>query len=264
MRRAGDDRDLLAGDQFRQHVADRTVGARHKTRRRAVIGIAEIGARARLRRGGDRGDHRVAAIVGERIEQRVERPRLDGARDLDLVADQARQIDVESDRIAVRPRIVERRIVDVGEETDALDAREIGPLRPPARIPEARNHNTAQLDGGVIGRRRSAPSRPQPAVMHRSHRPLRTAVQRPNSCGLPDVAILRCISSRSADDLSRALSRLTGARQKVEITKACRPVPASSFWGVIPSGRNSLGLISGAWLHWGSGTPRRAGRARGL
>jgi hypothetical protein len=46
---------------------------------RAVIGIAEIGAAARFRGGGDRGDHGVAAIVVERIEQRVERARLDGA-----------------------------------------------------------------------------------------------------------------------------------------------------------------------------------------
>ena len=138
VRRAGDDGDLLALDQFRQHVADRAVGARHETRRRAVIGIGEIGAAAGFRGRRDRGDHRVAPIVVERVEQRIEAARLDGASSLDLVAQQPRQIDVEAGRIAVGAGIVERRIIEVGEETDDLDARQIGPLRPPARIPKSR------------------------------------------------------------------------------------------------------------------------------
>ena len=88
MRRAGDHRDLLALQPLRQHVADRAVEPRHETRRRAVVGIGEIGALASFGGGRDRGDHGVAAIVVERVEQTAEAPRLDGAVDLDLVADQ--------------------------------------------------------------------------------------------------------------------------------------------------------------------------------
>ena len=81
---------------------------------------------ARLRRDGDRGDHGVAAVVVERVQQRVEAAHLDGAGDLHLLADQPREIDIEAGRIAVGTGIVERRIVDLGEEADQRDARRSG------------------------------------------------------------------------------------------------------------------------------------------
>ena len=153
MRGAGDHRDLHALEPFRQHVAERAVGARHEARRRAVVGIAEIGAPPRLRGGSDRGDHRVAAILVECIEQRVERPRLDGAADLDLVADAAGEIDIEAGRVAVLPGIVERRIIEIGQEADGLDARQVGPFRPPARVPKTRHHDASRRRRNALLRR---------------------------------------------------------------------------------------------------------------
>ena len=153
MRGAGNDRDLLAFEPLRQHVGDRRIEPRHETRRRAVIGIGEIGAAAGVRGRRDRGDHGVAAIVVERIKQRIERPRLDGAADLDLLANEPCEIDIETGRIAVRADIVERRIIDVGEKADGLDAGQIRPLRTPARIPKARKYHGARRGGGLVRRR---------------------------------------------------------------------------------------------------------------
>ena len=181
MRGAGDDGDLLAFDEVRQDVADRTVVARHETCRRAVIGIGEVGALARLDGRRDRGDHGIAAVVLERIEQEVEAPRLDRAGGLDLVAQQPRQIDVEAGGVAVRPGIIERRIIHFGEEADRLDARQIRTLRPPPRIPETGN-------GGALQRRRTArrdrvcarragPSRPAHRAFRRRQVPTETRRQ---------------------------------------------------------------------------------------
>src|SRR5262249_43550791 len=57
----------------------------------------------------------------------------------ELLAHDAGKVDVEALRIAVRAGEVERRIVGLGEKADGVEARQIGPLRPPPRIPEARN-----------------------------------------------------------------------------------------------------------------------------
>ena len=116
---------------------ERRVAPRHEARRGAVIGIGEIGAAARVRRDRDRGHHRVAAVFVERRHQRVEPAHLHRAGDLQLLADHPREIDVEAGRIAVRAGIVERRIVDLGEKADQRDARQVGTLWSPSRIPEA-------------------------------------------------------------------------------------------------------------------------------
>ena len=155
MRGAGDHRDLPAFQRLRPHVVMLASLARHEARRRAVIGIAEIDALAHLRRLGDRGDHRVALVLVERVDQRIEAAHLDGAGDLDLLADQPRQIDVEAGRRAVGAGIVERRIIGLGEEADDADAGEIRPFRPPARIPEAgHRHRVADRLGSPRGCRR--------------------------------------------------------------------------------------------------------------
>ena len=100
-----------------------------------------------------RGDHGVAVIVVQRRDQRIEAPHLHRAGDFDLLADQARQIDIEAGRRAVGPGIVERRVVGLGQKADDADARQVRPLRPPARIPEAGHRHR-------IGRRGVAPAVP--------------------------------------------------------------------------------------------------------
>ena len=147
MRGAGDHRDLLAFELLGPHVVrSRRRGAPRSAAGRAVIRIAEIGELAGLRRDGDRGHHGVAAVVGERRQQRIEPPHLDGAGDFQLLADHPREIDVEAGRIAVGTGVVERRIVDLGDEADQRDARQVRPLRPPPRVPEARDDNGARSD----------------------------------------------------------------------------------------------------------------------
>ena len=152
MRGAGGHRDLLALEQFRPHVVQSEVAAGHEARRRAIIRVAEISKFAGLRRDGNRGHHRIAAVVGERRQQRVEPPHLHCAGDFQLLADHPRQIDVEAGRIAVGPRIVERRIVDFGDEADQRDARKVRPLRPPSRVPKSRDGDRSRR-GGIAGRR---------------------------------------------------------------------------------------------------------------
>ena len=61
--------------------------------------------------------------------------------ELQLFADQPRELDVEPGRIAVRPRIVEGRVVELGQEADLRDARDIRPLGAAARVPEARDRD---------------------------------------------------------------------------------------------------------------------------
>ena len=131
------------------------VPARHEPRRRAVIGIAEIETRAHVRRRRNRGDDGVAIVGVERADQRVEAAHLHRAGDLELLADHPRQIDIEAGRRAIRPGIVERRIIGFGEEADDVDARQIRPFRPPPRIPETGHGQGVgrRCDGWRRGRR---------------------------------------------------------------------------------------------------------------
>ena len=103
MRGAGDHRDLLALELFGPQFGARQALARHEARRQPVIRIAEIQQLARLRRHRDRGDHRLAAILVERRHQRIEAAHLDGAGDLQLLADQPREIDIEAGRMPSGP-----------------------------------------------------------------------------------------------------------------------------------------------------------------
>ena len=88
---------------------------------------------------GDRGDRRIGLVRVERAHHGLEAAHLNGAGELELLADQPRQIDVEALRVAVRPGEIERRVVDLGDEADDVDPRHIGPLRPPPRVPESRH-----------------------------------------------------------------------------------------------------------------------------
>ena len=124
------------------------VAPRHEPRRRAVIGIGEIDPGAQLRRHRQRGDDGVAAVAGDRIEQRLEPPHLDRAGDLDLFTQQSGQIDVEAGGIAVGAGEIERRIVGFGQKPDHREAGQIGPVRPPSRVPEAGH----RLRRGLRGR----------------------------------------------------------------------------------------------------------------
>ena len=71
-----------------------------------------------------------------------------GAGDLDLVAEQSREIDVEAGGIAVRAGEIERRIVGFGQKPDHREARQIGPVGPPPRVPEAGHRLRRGLHGG--------------------------------------------------------------------------------------------------------------------
>src|SRR5581483_1313889 len=82
-----------------------------------------------------------------RIEQRIEAARLNRAGGFDLVAQQPRQIDVEPRRVAVSAGIIERRIIQIGEETDGLHLAQIGPLRPAPWIPEAGHNDRLSRSG---------------------------------------------------------------------------------------------------------------------
>ena len=159
VRGAGHHRHLLAFELLRQRIVDRGIAARHEAAGGAVVGIGEVDLGAHLGRDRDRGDDAVAAVLVERRQQGLEAAHLDGAGELELLAHHAGEIDVEALRIAVRPGEIERRIVDLGQEADHHHPAEIGPLRPPPRVPEARHLH------GRLGpdRLRERPCRPKAA-----------------------------------------------------------------------------------------------------
>src|SRR5262245_5872879 len=134
---ACDNPDFFPFESFRANVFDRTVAARHKSCRGAVIGIAEIEPRAHLGRRRDRGNNGIAVLAVARSDQCIELTHLHRARDLKLFANQPGKIHIEPYRCTVRPGIIERRIVGFGKEADDADAGKVGTLRPPPRIPEA-------------------------------------------------------------------------------------------------------------------------------
>ena len=93
---------------------------------------------AQRRRRRHRRDHRVALARLERIDQRIPGARLDRAADLQLLADRARDLDVEAGQRAVGTREIERRIIVVGQEADRAEARNVGPFEMQRGVPEAR------------------------------------------------------------------------------------------------------------------------------
>ena len=160
VRGACDHADLLALEIFRAHLGYHGVAPRHESRRRPIIRIGEVHPLAQFRRHRQRGDDGVAAVAGERVHQRLEAPHLDRAGDLDLLAQGARQIDIEAGRIAVGAGEVEGRIVGFGQKTDHGQAGQIGSVRASARVPEARH--CLRRDGGGLrcrGRRRGLRAR---------------------------------------------------------------------------------------------------------
>ena len=179
MRGAGDGTDLLAFEIFGADLRHHRLAPRHETRRRAVIGIGEIDPGAQLRRYRHRRDNGVAAVTGDGVDQRFEPAHLDGAGDLDLVAKRARQIDVEASGIAVGPGKVERGVIRLGQKPDHCQARQIGPVRAPPRVPEPGYCLGCGLDrgsrrglgvrrAGRTQRQRSRDRHPGQQVAHRS------------------------------------------------------------------------------------------------
>ena len=74
------------------------------------------------------------------MDQHIEAPHLRGPGNLELVADEARQVhDVEPGRIPVRSRIVEGWVVDLAHEADQVHARDVRFLRTAPWVPEARH-----------------------------------------------------------------------------------------------------------------------------
>ena len=132
MRGAGRHRDLLALEPLGQRIFYCRIPLRHETRRRAVVGISEIDVGAHRPRRRDGCDGSIPLIAVERRNKRFEAAHLDCAGELELLAQHARQIDVEALRIPVRPGVIERRVVGLGKEPDDTDARQIGLFRPTA------------------------------------------------------------------------------------------------------------------------------------
>ncbi len=138
VRGARDDADRLSGERLHAGDGGRDPFSRDEARRRLVIGDREVDLRAGHRRRRDRGDDGVAFAGRQRIDQGVEAPRLDRAADFELLADGARNLDIEAGKRPVGEIEVQRRIVVGGEEPDRPDAREVRPLEPQRRIPETR------------------------------------------------------------------------------------------------------------------------------
>ncbi len=155
MRGAGHHRDFLAFEPLRQRIVYRRIPPRHEAGGRAVVGVGEIELRPHLRGRRDRSDRRVALVAVERGDERLEPTHLHGALELELVAHHAREVDVEALWIAVGSGEVERRIIDLGEETDHAHPRQVRPLRPPARVPEPGYANTGLGCRQLRGCRRS-------------------------------------------------------------------------------------------------------------
>src|SRR5262249_45091351 len=108
VRGAGDDADLLSLEPLRQRILNRRIALGHETRRRAVIGIGEIDPVAYVHGCRDRRDRGIALVAVERRNERLKAAHLNGAGELELLAQHAREIDVEALRVTVRTAIVER------------------------------------------------------------------------------------------------------------------------------------------------------------
>jgi hypothetical protein len=134
---AANNSNIFSLQSFRPDIPDRAVAPRDETRRRAVVWIAEVEARAHFRRLGNRSYDGIPVIRIERVYQRIEPPLLHRASNLELFADQSRQIDVETNGCAVRAGVVEGRIVGLGKKADDVDPREVRPFGSPSGIPEA-------------------------------------------------------------------------------------------------------------------------------
>src|SRR5690606_39651392 len=107
---------------------------RHEAAGQRQIDRGEVEQRAVLRRQRQSGDQRVALVVVQRPRSLFPGPGLDGAGDLDFVAEAARQVDVEADQLALVVAIVEGREVRRGQEADSRYAGEIGRQVARARI----------------------------------------------------------------------------------------------------------------------------------
>ena len=68
-----------------------------------------------------------------------------------FVANEPRQIDIESGGIAIRTGVVERRIIDLGRELDQRDAAGVGAFWAPPGIPEARHRRALTLFSRCLG-----------------------------------------------------------------------------------------------------------------
>jgi hypothetical protein len=71
-----------------------------------------------LRCHRQRRDDGIAPVAGNGIQQRLEPAHLDGAADLDLVAELPGQIDIEPGGIAIGAGEVERRVIGFGQKPD--------------------------------------------------------------------------------------------------------------------------------------------------
>ncbi|MGY3295100.1 hypothetical protein ACVWWP_008167 [Bradyrhizobium sp. LM3.6] len=200
MRGAGDDADLLALEIFGPDLRHHRVLARGEARRHAVIGIGEVDAGAELRAHRHRGNDGIAPVGSERVHQRLEAAHLHRAGDLDLLTQRAGEIDVEAGRIAVGAGVVEGRIVGLGQETDHGQTRQVRPLRPPPRVPEAGH--------GLRGRLGSR---------------LRCGFGRPRKAAWPESGLLRRTGPR-ADKRRPPAQAGHGARSEAVLPVAVRPL----------------------------------------
>ena len=143
---------VTAPEPLGSHVGDRCIASYHKSRGRTVIRIAEIHALAQRRGRRQRGNHGITVVVAERGNQGIEAAHLNGAIDLEVLANHARDIDVKAGRIAVGAGKIKGRIIDFGQKPNRGDVRQIRPFRPPPRVPKTGHADRRLIDRGCLSR----------------------------------------------------------------------------------------------------------------
>ena len=167
MRGACNHARALAAQCLGTDVGEREILRRDEAAGRPVIGRGEIDLRSAAGVGGDGRDRGVRGAGFDRAENRVEPARLDRAGDLQLLADGAREIDVEAGQRAVGPGEGEGRIFVVGDEADGAQ---------PARD-RAAPAGAADPRSSARPRRRTLSARSRGVKRSSAHRTIAAAIR---------------------------------------------------------------------------------------
>ncbi len=159
------DADDFSAQAFRSCRFRRYRRQGRETGRSGIIRPGKIERRAGLRIDADGRHERVALIVIQRVDQCIEAARLDRASNFQLLANGAREIDVEAGERSVRQREMERRIIVLGQEPQAAQAAQIGLGGAMMRVPKARHEDAAGRRSGVLEPRRAGRARTSAAKL---------------------------------------------------------------------------------------------------